>query len=500
MTGRRLYVITFAMMLSLFLASIESTVVATAMPTIVAQLGGLDIYAWVFSAFMLTSTTMVPIFGKLSDIYGRRRIYLLAVVIFMIGSALCGQAQSMPQLILFRALQGFGAGGIQPVAFTIIGDIFTFEQRAKMQGLFSGVWGLSSLIGPLIGGFLVDYVSWHWVFYLNVPFGLLGMTLMLVAWRDVNPRTGGSVDYLGAALLGSAIVALMLTLFELRTGLQMDLLAVGLALLGALVLLIALVLVERRAANPILPLTLFRERLFVSAISHGFFAGFALFGSAAFVPLFAQAVLGASATMAGATLTPQLLSWTLASVIGTRLLLRFHFRSLALTGMTVLLIGVAMMTQVTATMPPWILALSMALTGIGMGLSIPLFLIAVQSTVPRSLLGTATSTVQFSRSIGGAIGTSVMGVVLTIQLAGSFVAAGLDPNQVSVDVLLDANAGASAAMTRAARDALTGAMQAVFVAALLAALCAWIAVALAPRVQIGTRVPARAVEKNIPAD
>ena len=500
MTGRRLYVITFAMMLSLFLASIEATVVATAMPTIVAQLGGLDIYAWVFSAFMLTSTTTVPIFGKLSDIYGRRRIYLLAVVIFMIGSALCGQAQTMPQLILFRALQGLGAGGIQPLAFTIIGDIFTFEQRAKMQGLFSGVWGLSSLIGPLIGGFLVDYVSWHWVFYLNVPFGLLGMALMLAAWRDVNPRTGGSVDYLGAALLSGGIVALMLALFELRTGLPMNMFAVGLSLVIALVMLVALVFVERRAANPILPFALFRERLFVIAISHGFFAGFAMFGAASFVPLFVQAVLGASATMAGVTLMPQMFFWTLASIIGTRLLLRFHFRTLALTGMTVLLIGAVVLTQVSATTSQWILGISMALTGIGMGLSIPIFLIAVQSTVPRQSLGTATSTVQFSRSIGGAIGTSVMGVVLAIQLAGGFVAAGLDPNQVSVDALLDPTVGVSSAMSDTLRGVLTGAVQAVFGVALIAVICAWLAVALAPRAHIGTRAPARTVEKGMPAE
>jgi EmrB/QacA subfamily drug resistance transporter len=500
MTGRRLYVITFAMMLSLFLASIEATVVATAMPTIAAQLGGLEIYAWVFSAYLLTSTTTIPIFGKLSDIYGRRRLYLLAVVVFMLGSALCGQAQTMPQLILFRALQGLGAGGIQPLAFTIIGDIFTFEQRAKMQGLFSGVWGLSSLIGPLVGGFFVDYVSWHWVFYLNVPFGLLGIALMLAAWRDVNPRTGGSVDYLGAALLSGGIVALMLALFELRTGLQTNWRVIGFALLSALVMLIALVFVERRAANPMLPLALFRERLFVSAIGHGFCAGFALFGSAAFVPLFVQAVLGLSATVAGATLTPQLFSWTIASIVGTRLLLRYHFRSLALSGVTMLLLGLTLLTQVSATTPQWVLAIGMALTGVGMGLSVPIFLIAVQSTVPRPLLGAATSTLQFGRSIGGAIGTSVLGVVLAVRLAGSLVAAGSDPNQVSVDALLDANAGASGALTDALRGALTGAVQTVFVVALVAGVGAWIAAALAPRVQIGTRVPARVAEKRAPAE
>src|SRR5512143_710935 len=173
MTGRRLYVITAAMMLSLFIASIESTVVATAMPTIVSHLGGLSIYAWVFSAYMLASTTAVPIFGKLSDIYGRRPIYLISMAIFLTGSVLCAQAQSMPQLVAFRAVQGLGAGGLMPLAFTIIGDIFTFEQRAKMQGVFSSVWGVSSVIGPVLGGFLVDWADWRWVFYLNIAPGLL---------------------------------------------------------------------------------------------------------------------------------------------------------------------------------------------------------------------------------------------------------------------------------------------------------------------------------------
>jgi EmrB/QacA subfamily drug resistance transporter len=499
MTGRRLYVITFAMMLSLFLASIEVTVVATAMPTIVAQLGGLDIYAWVFSAYMIASTTTLPIFGKLSDIYGRRRIYLLAVTLFLIGSALCAQAQTMPQLILFRALQGLGAGGIMPLAFTIIGDIFTFEQRAKMQGLFSGVWGISSLIGPLVGGFLVERVSWHWIFYLNVPFGLIGIALMLAAWRDVTPRTGGRVDYAGALLLSGGIVALMFALFESRAGLQSNFVIVGAALLVAFVLFGALTFAERRAVNPILPLALFGERLFIVAISHGFFAGFALFGSTAFIPLFAQGVLGTSATVAGATLTPQMLSWTLASIIGTRMLLRVNYRALALSGMFAFVFGMALMTQVSPATSPWFLGFSMLLSGLGMGLSIPIFLIAVQSTVARQSLGTATATVQFARSIGGAIGTSVMGVILAIQFAVGLVSAGLDPNHVSVNALLDATAGA-AATGQAVRGALTSAVQAVFVVALIVAICAWLAVVFAPRVRIGQRAPALAAKESVPAE
>jgi hypothetical protein len=314
---------------------------------------------------------------------------------------------------------------------------------------------------------------------------------MLAAWRDVTPRTGGRVDYPGALVLSGGIVALMFALFEARAGLQSNFFIVGAALLGTIILAGALIFVERRAANPILPLALFHDRLFVAAISHGFFAGFALFGSTAFIPLFAQAVLGTSATIAGATLTPQMLSWTLASVIGTRLLLRVNYRALALGGMSALVLGMGLMTQVSSSTSPWLLGFNTLLSGLGMGLSIPIFLLAVQSTVPRHSLGTATATVQFARSIGGAMGTSVMGVILAIQFAAGLVSAGLDPNHVSVNALLNATTDAPAL-----RGALTGAVQSVFVIALIAALGAFIAVVFAPRVSIG----ARAATKPAPAD
>ncbi len=487
MTGTRLYIITLAMMLSLFLASVEVTVVAAAMPTIVAQLGGLDIYAWVFSAYMLASTTMVPILGKLSDIYGRRRIYLISIAIFLIGSALCAQAQTMLQLVLFRVVQGLGAGGIQPLAFTIIGDIFTFEQRAKMQGYFSSVWGISSIIGPVLGGFLVEQATWHWIFLINLPFGLFAATLMILAWRDVNPRSPGQVDYLGGAVLSAAIIALMLALFELRTGTAANV-GVSLLLLGIAIVLFALLwVVERRAANPILPLALFRERLFATSVGHGFLAGFALFGSTSFLPLFAQAVLGVSATGAGATLTPQILAWVGASIVGSRLLLRFNYRSLALFGMSSLVASFAMLTMVNATTPLWMLYLVVGLGGMGMGLSIPSFLIAVQTTVARQSLGTATATVQFSRSIGGAVGTSVMGVLLTARLVSTLAGLGLDPDHESLGMLLEGNA--SVVMLAQLRDAVALAVQTIFVAAVFAAMLGWIVTWFAPRARIGKAMP-----------
>lgn len=491
MSGSRLYVITGAMMLSLFMASIESTVVATAMPTIVAQLGGLEIYAWVFSAFMLTSTTMVPIFGKLSDIYGRRTIYLVAMTLFLVGSVLCALAQDMTQLIFFRALQGLGAGGLQPLAFTIIGDIFSFEQRARVQGLFSGMWGLSSIIGPLIGGFLVDQVSWHWVFWLNLPFGFLAAGLMIWAWRDVTPRHPGSIDFVGAGLLSACIIIFMFALSQLNAGSNFSSTALGMLFALAFGLLIVLIWVERRVEHPILPIPLFRERLFSVAIGHGFLSGFALFGTASFIPFFVESVLGTSATQAGATLTPQLLAWVAGSIIGTRLLLRFAYRSLVMVGMTLLVIGAAIMVIfVSASSPQWVIMLCGGLMGLGMGLSVPAFLIAVQSSVPRQSLGTATATVQFSRSIGGAIGVSVMGVILASRMASAFVARGLDPQAVSLDALIESSATIPIEMLTTVRESLAFAMQGVFFATLVAACLAWIVAMLAPPARLGERTPA----------
>ena len=313
MSSKRTTVVIIGIMLSLFMSAIEATVVATAMPTIVSQLGGLAAYSWVFSAYMLTSTTTVPLYGKLSDLYGRRPLFFIAMTLFLIGSILCGMSQNMGQLIAFRALQGLGAGGLIPLAFIIIGDILPFAQRARMQGLFSGVWGVASIAGPLLGGFLVDQLSWRWVFYVNIIPGLLAIALVGIALRDPVRAPGAakpSVDYGGAILLTAGVVALLLGLFELGTPTGWTLLAL------ALILFAVLFWVERRAVDPILPLPLFRDRLFAVAIAQGVLSGWAMFGSTNFVPLFGQGVLGLSATAAGTALTPMMLSWTAASIIG----------------------------------------------------------------------------------------------------------------------------------------------------------------------------------------
>jgi EmrB/QacA subfamily drug resistance transporter len=490
LSRRRLNVITLGILFSLFLASMEGTVVATAMPTIVGQLGGLAIYSWVFSIYLLTSTTTVPIYGKLSDIYGRKVVYLVSMGLFILGSILCGQAHTMEQLILFRAVQGLGAGGVLPLAFTIIGELFSLEQRARMQGLFSGIWGVSAIIGPLVGGFLVDKISWQWIFYINILPGLLAMTAVAVAWRDAKRDAAKKVvvDYLGAAFLTAGILCLLLGLDELGSPLAWVFLA------AAAVLLAGLVWVERRAVDPILPFGLFRDRLFTVSILHGVLAGWALFGSLNFIPLFVQAVLGASATQAGISLTPQSLGWTLASVIGSRLLLKMGYRTLALAGMVLLSAGMFFMSRIGIHATQAQIMLYTTLMGIGMGLSVPAFLIAVQSTVRRDQLGVATSTLQFSRNIGGTLGVSVMGAFLSSRLASTLVASGINPASVSLDSLLQPVTDLNATLDAPLRAALAVSIANLFVIAFIAAVIGLLAVTLAPRGKISQLMAERATE------
>jgi EmrB/QacA subfamily drug resistance transporter len=468
-------------MLSLFLASMESTVVATAMPTIVGQLGGLEHYSWVFSAFMLASTTAVPLYGKLSDIYGRRKLYVSAMALFLIGCILCGWANSMPQLIFARALQGIGAGGILPLAFILIGEMFTLEQRAKMQGLFSGVWGVSSIVGPLLGGFLVDQLSWRWIFYINLPPGLLAAALVAFAWRDqVHSHERPAVDYAGAALLTVSVVMLLLGLMGSGP-------SSWILITGASVLFILLLWVERRAADPILPLSLFRDRLFATATAHGILTGWALFGSVSFIPLFVQAVLGTSATQAGITITPMLLGWVTASIIGTRLMLTIGYRKLGLIGTATFSVGAFLMSRAGMNTSQISLMIFVALMGIGMGLSIPSFLIAVQTSVERRQLGSATSTLQFSRSIGGTLGVSVMGAALSARLASNLIASRLDPELVRQ--LLDPLPGSQVVIEEGVRVAMADAIHLVFVIAFVAAALAMVTVFFTPRKELIERLP-----------
>jgi EmrB/QacA subfamily drug resistance transporter len=482
MSRNRIILVTAGIMLSLFLASMESTVVATAMPTIVGQLGGLEHYSWVFSAYMLASTTVVPLFGKLSDLYGRRRLYVIAMALFLVGSIMSGLANSMTQLIFARALQGLGAGGLLPLAFILIGEMFTLEQRAKMQGFFSGVWGVSSIVGPLLGGFLVDQLSWRWVFYINIVPGLLAAGLVALAWRDqAHSHERPAVDYAGAALLMISVVILLLGVMDFGTATSWILIAIAVALF------IALLWVENRAPDPILPLHLFRDRLFATSIAHGVLTGWALFGSISFIPLFVQSVLGTSATQAGITITPMLLGWVTASIVGMRLLLTVGYRKLGLIGTTLFATGAFLMTLLSANSSQIIMMIFVTMMGIGMGLSIPAFLVAVQTSVERRYLGTATSTLQFSRSIGGTLGVSVMGAALSIRLASNLTASGLDPKLV--EQLLDPLSTPQAVGDVGVRLAMANAIHLVFIIAFVAAALSLITTFFTPRKELTEKLP-----------
>jgi EmrB/QacA subfamily drug resistance transporter len=405
--------VTLGVMLGLFLGALESTVVGTAMPTVIASLGGLHIYSWVFSAYILTSTVTVPLWGRLSDLYGRKRFILLGIAIFLIGSALSGAATSMGQLVLFRALQGLGAGALLPLGMTIIGEIYSLEKRARMQGLFSGVWGLASIIGPLIGGFITDHLSWRWVFYINIPFGIAAALLIglaLVEPRD--HRKSVSIDYAGAITLTLLVTLLLVTLGQQDWGTPLKL-----GLLGVCALLVLVFLaVERRASEPIVPLSLFRHRIFSVSSANGFFVGMAMFGSLSFIPLFVQGVIGTTATEAGTALTPFVLCWVGFSIVGSRLILKIGYRSTALIGVGLLVLGFLGLVTLNAHATRLAVMGYLAIAGAGMGFSMVTLLIAVQTSVPRNQLGIATSGTVFFRSIGGAVGVAVMGAVLSAQM------------------------------------------------------------------------------------
>jgi EmrB/QacA subfamily drug resistance transporter len=417
LSNRRRWAVLAGVLIGMFIAALEATVVGTAMPTVIASLGGLDHYSWVFSAYLVTSTVTVPVWGKLSDLYGRRLLYQIGIGVFLIGSLLSGISTSMTQLIIFRAIQGLGAGALVPLGMTIIGDIFTVAERARMQAFFSGVWGLSSIIGPFIGGFITDQLTWRWVFFVNLPIGVVTALVMGFALKEPKVKNRPVIDYAGAAVLMIAISLLMLALVESGSVSQM-LSPLNVALLAvSIVLLCVFYVIETRAADPIIPFGLFRNRTVAVSVGAGFLAGIAMFGAISFIPLFSQGALGSTATEAGSLLTPLMLSWVTMSVIGGRLMLKISYRNIAVAGFSVLTVGFVALSLFQTTTPRIWLYVDLCLVGAGLGLTMLTLLIAVQEAVERSRLGIATSLNQFSRSIGGAIGVAIMGSVLTVGLS-----------------------------------------------------------------------------------
>ncbi len=429
MSSKRRWAVTFGVMTGMFIAALEATVVGTAMPTVIAALGGINRYSWVFSAYLVTSTVTVPVWGKLSDLYGRRLLYQLGISVFLIGTLLSGISNSMTELIIFRAIQGLGAGALVPLGMTIIGDIYTLEERAKMQAYFGGVWGLSSVVGPIVGGFITDQISWRWVFFINLPVGVLAAIIIGLSLKEPQRTEKPKIDYTGAALLMIAISLLMFALVEggatLATFLRFENV---LLISGAILLLVIFFFVEKRAKDPIIPFELFKNRTVSVSVSAGFLGGVAMFGAISFIPLFAQGALGLSATQAGSLLTPLMLSWVSMSVIGGRLLLKTGYRNITIIGFCVLSIGFVFLAMFQRETPRFWLYFDLVLIGAGLGLTMLTLLIAVQQAVERSKLGIATSLNQFSRAIGGAFGVAIMGAFLTAALAASLTSAAQNGN------------------------------------------------------------------------
>ena len=480
--GRR-RAITAGLLLGMSLGAMEATVVGTAMPTVIATLGGLTHYSWVFSAYLLTSTASVPIWGRLSDLYGRRRMYLTGIAIFLVGSVMSGAATSMTTLIIARAIQGLGTGAIIPLSLTIVGELYTLAERARTQAIFSGVWGVASVAGPLVGGYITDALSWRWVFYLNLPFGLLASAVIMLAYPRTHRVQAVRVDWLGAALLFGGISALLIAL-----GASAGSAAWGFAA-AAVLLLAAFVAVERRVPDPILPLDLLGSPLIARTFIVVFLVGMALFGAIAFIPLFVQSVMGATATQAGQMLTPLFLGWVIMSVAAARLTVKLGYRCLAIAGSLLMTVGFVGLTWVGADSPRSAVLTAGLFIGSGMGLSMLSLLLAVQHGVDRAHLGIATSLNQFSRSVGAAVGVAAMGALMTRQLTG---------------ISLPGGAGALAAsgvmLAGAARLQFAAALHQVFVAGAVLAGGSVVATLFLPPVNFSRGVPAAAGEQMLEAE
>jgi EmrB/QacA subfamily drug resistance transporter len=406
-----------AILLALFLAALDQTIVGTALPRIVTDLGGNDLYTWVVTIYLLTSTITVPFYGKLSDLYGRRPLLLFGISVFLIGSALSGLSQEMWQLILFRGIQGVGAGSLFPIALAVIGDLFTPAERGKYQGLFGAVFGISFIIGPALGGFLTDKVSWHWVFYVNIPIGIVSLYVIARLLPTVR-RTGSraNLDYLGALVFTVAISFLLVGLTNKQSGGWTDPTVGGFIAIG-LALAALFVFVESRASEPIVPLDLWRNRTYASASVATFFVSFGFLASIIFLPRWFQVARGESAMASGYLIFPLLIGLIASSIISGQLVARTgRYKPILLGGIALMAIGLALMSQLRVDVQLPVLFAWMLVTGIGLGPTMAVFTIVIQNAVPLSRLGVATSNLTFFRQIGGSVGLAIAGTVFGTTL------------------------------------------------------------------------------------
>jgi len=413
----RVLAIYSGLMVALLLAALDQTIVATALPRVVSELGGISQYSWVFTAYVLGATVTVPLYGKLGDAHGRKPLFIVAITIFLVGSALCGLAQNMVQLVIFRAIQGVGAGGLFPLTLAMVAMIVPPRERGRYQGLIGSVFAAASIVGPLVGGFIVDNASWRWIFFVNLPVGIVALAVILVTMPKRATRQEHSIDWLGAAILACGTSALLVGLVwggrEYPWG--------SAQVLGAIAVSVGLLaffaLVERRVPEPILPFDLLRNQTVASSTACMALVGMAMFGTISFVPLFVQGVIGTSATSSGVVLTPLLLGAVITSAISGQIVSRTgRYRPNTLIGPVLLGIGELLLWRMDVHTTNGEAARNMVIAGIGLGMMMQIFVLSIQNSVASRQMGSATALSQFARSIGATLGVTLMGVIVNQRL------------------------------------------------------------------------------------
>lgn len=478
LTEREIRRVFAGLMIGLLLAALDGTIVATALPTMAGELGGVELLSWVFTAYLLTSTVTVPLYGKLSDVYGRKRLFQIAIVTFVVGSVGIAASQTMLQLVLARAFQGLGAGGLVTLAMTIVGDIITPRQRGRYMGYITSVFAVASVAGPLVGGFFVDNLSWRWAFLINVPLSLVALVVTERNLRFESPRRQHVIDYLGALVLTVGIVLMLLaTVAGEESGwgspLVPGLLVAGLATLALFVRR------QRRVAEPIVPPVLFRDDVFRVSIGLNLLMGIALFSAMVFLPAFLQISIGVSATQSGLLIMPMMMALLVASISGGRLMTRTgRYKPLALAGAVLLVGGTVLLSTMNTDSNRFVASGAMLLVGTAIGLAMPVLTVAIQNSVDPQHLGTATSMTDFSRKIGGVFGVSLLGALLNARVGATFdrrLADGGLPGDTDVSTLIDTPSEVAAlpeAVRAVVREAMAGGVRLVFVVGAVFALCA----------------------------